>query len=121
MGVVVQLIYSKCVDLAMDTSLTILPLPDTTDHKEYHQILWNGKHLDGTLTVVYCAKCNADYPSEIPGRIIVDFTLISDITFVGTAAITPNKDGVLLLLEVITESYGKYVLDYRKEKSCTLQ
>lgn len=100
----------------------ILESKNLNDHKGYQQVLWSGLHLDGTLTVVYCSKCNEDYPSDIPGTIIVDFTLISnDTQFVGSGAITPNTADVSLLLEKISESYKEYILGQRKNNSCTIQ
>lgn len=93
------------------------------EHEASHQILWRGAHLDGTLTVVYCACCNAEQPSDIPDTVIVDFALqaMDGTTYGGTAAITMNTDGVSKLLEVITASYTQFLVDARKEQSCTLQ
>lgn len=95
---------------------------DTIDpHGQYKKILWHGAYLDGKLTIVFCEKCNKDYPSDIPNTVIVDFALVGvDTTFVGSAAVGPEHEDMDKLIDIITVEYKKYIMDTRKEQSCQL-
>lgn len=105
----------------MDTSIGVSKFT-LEQHDASKKILWSGDYLDGKLTIVYCACCNEDNPSDIPGTVLVDFTLIDidGTTFVGVAAVTLNKEGVDELLKVINTAYGQYLVDYRSQYQCQL-
>lgn len=93
-----------------------------SEHEASHKILWQGNHLDGKLTVVYCGCCNEEQPSDIPDTVTVDFTLVAadGTEFAGFAAISMTPAGVLKLLDVIDEAYMQFLLAARKEQACII-